>query len=131
MKRTSGHGRSRRQGGAVEPTPGDAYGAAEAAIASIGPLRELAAEVRRYPVALLRTLCAEYRRRGTPVPDYLLSLAPYLGETALRALVLGGLAERVDDARFAIHAFVPTAQGLALAEGIEREMTALRGGSPP
>lgn len=119
----------RRTGQAGKPAPMTAYAEAEAAIASVGPTRELAAEVRRYPVELLRKLCGEYRRRGTPVPDYVLDLAPYLGETALRALVLGGLAERVDDSRFAIHAFVPTPQGLAMAERIEQEMTTRRDGA--
>ncbi|MEX2431203.1 MAG: hypothetical protein WD645_04710 [Dehalococcoidia bacterium] len=88
-------------------------------VSALGPIRQLAEELRTYPVALLRQVCAEQRRRGGPVPDHVLSLPPYIGETALRALMDGGLVERVDDQQFAIHAYRPTGAGQALVDRIE------------
>ena len=89
-------------------TSEQAFESAADALAAIGPLRELALEVRTYPVRLLILLYDLYGERGGPVPDYGLKLSPYLGDTALRALVEGGYVERVDDASYAIHAYVPT-----------------------
>lgn len=88
--------------------------AAEAKLAKTLPLRELADEVRSYPLRLLRILAEQYALRQSPVPDHVLRLPPYLGETALRGLVEGGFVERTEEARRAIHAYVPTPVGLAL-----------------
>ena len=87
-------------------------------LSEIGPLRELAAEVRDYPVRLLRLLCATYAERGGPVPDHALKLAPYLGETALRALVEGGLAEE-HEVSYAVKAFTPTQAALDLVARLD------------
>lgn len=88
-------------------------------ISGLGPIRELADELRTYPVSLLRQVCEEHTNRGAPVPDHILKLPPYLGETALRALIEGGLVERTEDQRFAIHAYQPTEQGRAMIERID------------
>ncbi len=80
-------------------------------LASLGPLSELARELRVYPVRLLTLICTEYDRRGGAVPDHALRLLPYLGETALRALVAGGYVERAAETSYAIQAYIPTAAG--------------------
>lgn len=87
---------------------------AEAKLAEAAPLRELADEVRAYPLRLLRAVIQQYALRHAPVPDHSLRLPPYLGETALRGLVEGGMVERVEDAARSIHAYIPTEAGLAL-----------------
>ncbi len=87
---------------------------AEAKLAETGPLRDLADEVRTYPLKLLRRVAEQHQERVAPVPDHALRLPPYLGETALRGLVEGGYVRRVDDLARAIHAYVPTEEGLAL-----------------
>lgn len=88
--------------------------AAEEALAATTPLRNLADEVRSYPLRLLRLVAEQHAARNAPVPDHALRLPPYLGETALRGLLEGGFIERVDGARGAIHAYAPTEAGLAL-----------------
>jgi hypothetical protein len=77
-------------------------------------MRELAGELTAYPVRLLQQLVAEYTRRGAAVPDHVLDIVPYLGDTALRALVDAGLADRIDDSPHAIRAYVPTAEAIEL-----------------
>ncbi len=84
------------------------------------PMRELQEELRRYPVRLLRQLAAEFGRRQGAVPDHALELAPYVGETALRALVASGLAEQVDSP-YAVRAYRPTKGALELLQRIARE----------
>jgi hypothetical protein len=84
-------------------------------LAVLGPLRELSDEVLTYPVRLLTLVCEEFDRRQSAVPDHALKLLPYLGETALRALVAGGYVERVDDVSYAISAYAPTELGRATA----------------
>lgn len=86
---------------------------AEAELAETGPLSDLADEVRSYPLKLLRRVVELYAERNAPVPDHALRLPPYLGDTALRALVEGGYVNRADGAR-SIHAYEPTEKGLAL-----------------
>ncbi len=88
-------------------------------IAQLGPIRELAEELYSFPLTLLRQVCQEYDRRGEPVPDHLLSLPPYIGETALRALIEGGLLERFEDQRYAIHAYRPTEAGKAMVRRLD------------
>ena len=88
--------------------------AAEEALAATAPLRNLADEVRSYPLRLLRLVAEQHAARNAPVPDHALRLPPYLGETALRGLLEGGFIERADGARGAIHAYAPTEAGLAL-----------------
>lgn len=88
--------------------------AAEEALAATAPLRNLADEVRSYPLRLLRLVAEQHAARNAPVPDHALRLPPYLGETALRGLLEGGFIKRVDGARGAIHAYAPTEAGLAL-----------------
>ena len=97
--------------------PDQANPEAERLLGDLGPLRELADEVRTYPVRLLRLICDQYATRGAPVPDHALRLSPYLGETSLRALIGGGYVERDDTAHIAVHAYVPTASGKALMGG--------------
>jgi hypothetical protein len=98
--------------------PNAARKAAAAELAQLAPLRELAAELDDYPVRLLAQLCELAETRQGPVPDHAITLLPYLGETALRALVEGGYAERVDDVSYAINAYLPTAKGKALAASL-------------
>ena len=87
---------------------------AESRLSELAPIRELMAEVRTYPVRLLQRICDLYTLRDTPVPDHALQLAPYLGETTLRALIEGGYVELRDHTHIAVHAYVPTPSGLAL-----------------
>ena len=84
-------------------------------------MRELTGELTAYPVRLLRQLVAEYARRGTAVPDHVLDIVPYLGDTALRALVDAGLADRIDDSPHAIRAYVPTAEAIELDASLATE----------
>jgi hypothetical protein len=95
-------------------------------ISQLGPIRELADELRHFPVSLLRQVCEEYTARQSPVPDHILKMPPYLGETALRALMEGGLVERTEDQRFAIHAYAPTDEGRAMIERIDQTSQAKR-----
>ena len=90
---------------------------AETVLSDLPPIRELLVEVRTYPVRLLSRICDQYAERGAPVPDHALRLAPYLGETALRALIDGGYVERQDELHISVHAYVPTASGRALIGG--------------
>ena len=92
--------------------------AAATELAKLLPLRELAAELNDYPVRLIVQLCDLAEKRQGPVPDHAITLLPYLGETALRAIVKGGYAERVDDVSYAINAYLPTDKGKALAASL-------------
>lgn len=83
-------------------------------LAALPPLRQMAEELRSYPVSLLTELCDLYVERGGPVPDHVLTLLPYLGETALRALAEGGFLEILDDVSYAIRAYSPTESGRKL-----------------
>ncbi len=87
---------------------------AESVLSKIGPIAELIAEVRAYPVQLLRRISDLYATRGAPVPDHALHLTPYLGETALRGLIEGGYVELHDHTHVAVHAYTPTPTGIAL-----------------
>jgi hypothetical protein len=88
-------------------------------ISQLPPIRELADELHTYPVSLLRQVCEEHRHRNAAEPDHVLKLPPYIGETSLRALLEGGLVERVEDQRFAIHAYQPTQEGQAIIDRID------------
>ena len=90
---------------------------AETLLSELPPIQELLVEVRTYPVRLLRRICEQYAERQAPVPDHALHLAPYLGETALRALMDGGYVELQDELHISVHAYVPTASGRALLDG--------------
>ena len=83
-------------------------------LAALGPLRQLAAELRAYPLRLLEQVITQAHARGGPVPDHLLRLDPFLGEASLRALVEGGFLLRAPGDR-AIYAYTPTDAGRALA----------------
>ena len=87
-------------------------------LATLPALRELADELHFYPVRLLTQLCDVHNKRNGPVPDHALTLLPYLGETALRALAEGGYIELIDDVSYAIHAYVPTESGQALVASL-------------
>ena len=87
----------------------------EERILASAAMRDLTDELRAYPTRLLIQIVAEHRRRGGAVPDHVLEIVPYVGETALRALVDAGLADRIDDSPYAIRSYTPTADGLALA----------------
>ena len=89
----------------------------ETLLSELRPIQELMGEIRTYPARLLRLICDRYAERQAPVPDHALHLAPYLGETALRALIEGGYVERNDENHLAVHAYVPTASGRALFGG--------------
>ena len=93
---------------------------AETLLSELAPIQELLVEVRTYPERLLRRICDQYAERDAPVPDHALRLAPYLGETALRALIEGGYVERRDELHVSVHAYVPTASGRALLGGRAR-----------
>jgi len=84
-------------------------------LAKLQPLRSLADELRLYPVRLLEQVCEQADRRQGPVPDHTLAFLPYLGETAIRALVEGGYVERFDNVPYAILAYLPTQRGRKLA----------------
>ena len=92
---------------------------AQETFSQLGPIRDLTEELRTFPISLLRQICDEHAKRGEPVPDHLLTMPPYIGETVLRALLEGGLVERVNDQRFAIHAYVPSEQGRAMIGRID------------
>jgi hypothetical protein len=87
-------------------------------LAQLLPLRELSDELRLYPVRLLEQVCEQADRRQGPVPDHTLTFLPYLGETAIRALIDGEYIQRLDDVPYAILAYLPTDKGRALAEGL-------------
>lgn len=99
-------------------TPDERVRAAEDVLAATGPLRNLSDEVRSYPLRLLRLVAEQHAARGAPVSDHMLRLPPYLGETALRGLVEGGFVERVT-AAYAVYAYAPTPEGLALLASLE------------
>ena len=103
--------------------------AAEEVLAATGPLRNLSDEVRSYPLRLLRLVADQYAARQAPVSDHLLRLPPYLGETALRGLVEGGFVERVT-ASYAVYAYAPTPDGLALLASLEEERPAPKARKP-
>ena len=100
---------------AQEPSSGT-----ESLLSELPPIRELLVEVRTYPERLLRRICDQYAERDAPVPDHALRLAPYLGETALRALIEGGFVERQAEDHISVHAYVPTESGRALLDGHAR-----------
>ena len=97
--------------------------AAEEVLAATGPLRNLSDEVRSYPLRLLRLVAEQHAARDAPVSDHLLRLPPYLGETALRGLLEGGFVERVT-ASYAVYAYAPTREGLALLASLEERADA-------
>lgn len=99
----------------AKSSPAGAQAEAEERVMASPAMRGLTDELRTYPVRLLRQIVAEHSRRNGPVPDHVLDIIPYLGETALRALVDAGLASRLDDSPYAIRSYTPTADGLALA----------------
>ena len=103
--------------------------AAEDVLAATGPLRNLADEVRSYPLRLLRLVAEQHAARNAPVSDHLLRLPPYLGETALRGLLDGGFVERVT-AAYAVYAYAPTQEGLALLASLEGSKDAPKGRKP-
>ena len=103
--------------------------AAEDVLAATSPLRNLADEVRSYPLRLLRLVAEQHAARNAPVSDHLLRLPPYLGETALRGLLEGGFVERVT-AAYAVYAYAPTPEGLALLASLEERTGASKARKP-
>ena len=110
-------------------TQQDRVRAAEDVLAATGPLRNLSDEVRSYPLRLLRLVAEQYAARNAPVSDHLLRLPPYLGETALRGLLEGGFIKRVT-ASYAVYAYAPTPEGLALLASLEGDAKAPKGRRP-
>lgn len=98
--------------------PTDALESAAEKLAALPALKELADELKFYPVRLLSQLCDIHIRRDGPVPDHVLTLLPYLGETALRALLEGGYVELVNDYSYAIRAYLPTQAGQTLVASL-------------
>jgi hypothetical protein len=96
-----------------------AFEAVAGKIAALPALKELGDELKSYPVRLLSQLCDIHVQRNGPVPDHALTMLPYLGETALRALVEGGYIDLIDDVSYAIHAYAPTESGLALVATLD------------
>ena len=94
--------------------PPDALELAAEELATLPALKELADELKFYPVRLLSQLCDIHVQRNGPVPDHVLTLLPYLGETALRALVEGGYVKLLNDYSYAIRAYIPTPTGQSL-----------------
>ena len=113
---------ARPAAGGVAMTQEDRVRAAEDVLAATGPLRNLSDEVRSYPLRLLRLVVEQYAARDAPVSDHLLRLPPYLGETTLRGLLEGGFVERVT-AAYAVYAYAPTPEGLALLASLEGDST--------
>ena len=109
----------------------EAEAVAERKLGDIGPLRELGDEVRSYPVKLLRRIRDQERARGGPVPDHLLRLPPYLGDTALRALLQGGYVQRHMDTLDSIYSYTPTESGAALIVAIDGASRGDTGAAPP
>lgn len=99
--------------------PSKALESAAEKIAALPALKELGDELKFYPVRLLTQLCAIHIQRQGPVPDHALTVLPYLGETALRALVEGGYIDLIDDVSYAIHAYEPTEAGKALVASLD------------
>ena len=93
------------------------------------PVRDLVDQIRSRPVDLLRQVCAQHRQRGGPVPDHSLGLSSYVGEVAIRALILGGLIEQDTTDRHALQAYVPTSRGKELCDRIEAELAPAGGES--
>lgn len=87
-------------------------------LAKLAPLAALSDELRDYPVRLLIQVCEQADLRKGPVPDHTLTFVPYLGETAIRALVEGGYVERLDDVPYTILAYIPTERGRTLAASL-------------
>ena len=106
--------------------PTKAFEAAAEKIAALPALKELGDELKFYPVRLLSQLCDVHVQRNGPVPDHALTMLPYLGETALRALVEGGYIDLLNDVSYAIRAYVPTEEGLALVATLDPPPSALR-----
>ena len=96
---------------------------------SLGPVRDLVEQIHRRPVELLRQVCAQHRERGGPVPDHSLGLSSYLGDVAIRALLVGGLIEQDTTDRHALQAYVPTSRGKELCDRIEAELAPAGGES--
>ena len=103
--------------------------AAEEVLAATGPLRNLSDEVRSYPLRLLRLVAEQHAARNAPVSDHMLRLPPYLGETALRGLLEGGFVERVT-ASYAVYAYAPTQEGVALLASLEESTGAPKARKP-
>jgi hypothetical protein len=87
-------------------------------LAKLPALHAMTEELRLYPVRLLEQVCEQAERRQGPVPDHTLTFLPYLGETAIRALVDGGYVERLDNVPYAIIAYMPTKAGRELAASL-------------
>ena len=85
------------------------------ASASISQLRN---ELSHYPMELFRRTCELYKERNAAVPDYLLGLAPYLGDVSLRALEESELIEKLETTH-AMYAYVPTRRGEKLWQRLE------------
>lgn len=98
--------------------PSEAMESAARKLAALPALKEMADELNFFPVNLLIQLCEVHAERNGPVPDHALTLLPYLGQTALRALTDGGYIELVEDVSYAVHAFVPTEAGRALVASL-------------
>ena len=94
-------------------------------LSKLGPLEELRTEIRKYPVRLLKLLVALYEERAAPVPDHMLKLPPYLGETVLRALVEGGMVE-IREASYAIRAYAPTQEAIRIVAELSTAVAAGR-----
>jgi hypothetical protein len=101
-----------------DPAKNQARAAAADELAELAPLRALADELRDYPIRLLVQVCNQADARKGPVPDHALTFLPYLGETAVRALVEGGYIERLDDVPYTILAYMPTELGRAMAASL-------------
>jgi hypothetical protein len=92
-------------------------------VTNSGPFRQLRDELNQYPLALFSRICGMHRDRKSPVPDYSLGLAPYMGELSLRALVESELIELVDRDSRSTHAYAPTAKGQEMWERLDAELS--------
>lgn len=93
------------------------------------PIRDLVNQIHSHPVELLRQVCAQHRQRGGPVPDHSLRIYSYVGEVAIRALILGGLIEQDTANLHALRAYVPTSRGQKLCDRLEAELAPAKGKS--
>jgi hypothetical protein len=106
----------------TERSSSPAYEGAVDELAKLPPLSAIAEALRNYPARLLERMCEQAERRKGPVPEHTLTFIPYLGETAIRALVDGGYIQRLDDLPYTILAYLPADKGNALAALLRGEL---------
>jgi hypothetical protein len=67
--------------------------------------------MREEPAQLLGDICREFERTGRPVPDHHLHIGGYMGEAAIKVLVLAGLVQREPGGIVSTYSYRPTDAG--------------------